>query len=734
MREKKRAQASRALNLRLGTLLLLLWLACMAAFTWGIAQYILRELTDAGPGLAENAVRAGRLDSLYEEDDYAAGQRQLPGAAEYRMNRAIAATSASVYAPSLGSYPGMEHTPSIFRSSAGACETAVLFLDTDNQVIRQSGDFVYFSYVTEADWQAAGSGGAEGGSAGEDAGSSGEGSSAGEEPEIAGYGWLDLGDPADERYGLFRTTYAGVHSLYDLRALRLTGYWDGSRLDPLAMAVATESAYYQALEQAAPGWDTGDAAVTGDTGDSAAAGDTGDSSATGDSGGSVQPPYTMAQLDAQGLLEWDLRFDRTDQAEPGQQLVTIYALYPEMDLYEGGGPVRYQESEEYENLLALLGAVGFYRDSGRYMLYQSASQFDMWDLIVFSSYGVYDLTGYDAASGEPYPEPVYMALTALRASPLRIAMGFLRNVYGITFLAMAAGFLLLRRSLGKNLLAPLGEINQGMATGWPHLPGLREKPPRWQELYELYRHYEETQDARQAGKNEQRRLQAALDYARTAEENRRQMTSHIAHELKTPLAVIHSYAEGLQEHIAEEKRDQYLQVILEETERMDAMVLEMLDLSRLEAGRVKLARDVFDLAALARKIFDRLRRAAEAKELQLTLDFPETCPVTADEGRMAQVVENFVSNAIRYTPAGGKVEAKISAEGDKTRFSIANDCAPLSAEALRKVWESFYRADESRTGEGTGLGLAIARSIVELHGGSCHVRNTRDGVEFEFTI
>ena len=93
--------------------------------------------------------------------------------------------------------------------------------------------------------------------------------------------------------------------------------------------------------------------------------------------------------------------------------------------------------------------------------------------------------------------------------------------------------------------------------------------------------------------NEITRLNTALTYAKTAEENRRQMTSHIAHELKTPLAVVHSYAEGLQEHIAEDKRDKYIDVILSETERMDAMVLEMLDLSRLEAGKVKLSRDQF---------------------------------------------------------------------------------------------------------------------------------------------
>ena len=131
------------------------------------------------------------------------------------------------------------------------------------------------------------------------------------------------------------------------------------------------------------------------------------------------------------------------------------------------------------------------------------------------------------------------------------------------------------------------------------------------------------------------------------------MTSDIAHELKTPLAVIHSYAEGLKEHIAEEKRDKYIDVILSEVTRTDRMVLEMLDLSRLEAGKVKLSRDDFSLLALTHAVFEKQEMAAQAKELNIRFDFPDDFTVTADEGRIAQVIENFATNAVKYTPAGG---------------------------------------------------------------------------------
>ena len=199
--------------------------------------------------------------------------------------------------------------------------------------------------------------------------------------------------------------------------------------------------------------------------------------------------------------------------------------------------------------------------------------------------------------------------------------------------------------------------------------------------------------------------------------------------------MVHSYAEGLQERIAEDKREKYLETILAETERMDVMVLEMLDLSRLEAGKVKLARDDFDLVHLVQSVWETLSIRAEEKNLQVTLDFPKTAMLAADEGRIRQVVENYLSNAVKYTPDGGAVAVRIFRESGKTVFSVTNDSRLLSGEELEKVWDTFWRADESRTGRsGTGLGLAIAKSIVELHGGTVGVRNTENGVEFRFVL
>ena len=335
--------------------------------------------------------------------------------------------------------------------------------------------------------------------------------------------------------------------------------------------------------------------------------------------------------------------------------------------------------------------------------------------------------------GGDQPELQFYVVSAVWCSPWDTAMGELRNIYLITFGLTVLLVLCVRAILNRKLIRPLREVSRGLN----HPEELVDAPRAgagWREPTELCRGFYDRMEQIRLTWNELTRLKTALDYAKTAEANRRQMTSNIAHELKTPLAVIHSYAEGLKEHIAEEKRDKYLDVILSETGRVDTMVLEMLDLSRLEAGKVKLARDTFSLTKLTRSIFDRLERAAEEKKLKVTLDLKEECIVNADESRMAQVVENLASNAVKYTPEGGSIWVQMWNSQGATWFTIENTCTPLSQEELDHVWDTFFRGDQARSGGGTGLGLAIVKNIVELHGGKCFARSTSSGVVFSFWI
>lgn len=323
-------------------------------------------------------------------------------------------------------------------------------------------------------------------------------------------------------------------------------------------------------------------------------------------------------------------------------------------------------------------------------------------------------------------------VVVLRVQPVRVAMAQLVEVYILSFILVALLLFFFCRRIRRELINPLGHILRypNMEQAAP----LYRMTPKYREPMELLNIFDQAQRDIHELKKENTQLSTALDYARNAEENRRRMVSNITHELKTPLAVIHGYAEGLKEGIAADKQEHYLDVILEEAERMDGMVLEMLDLSRLEAGKVRLATDQFSLLELTRRVIDKLSLLVEEKDLTVEYVWAHDCEITADEGRITQAVTNLVSNAIKYSPRGGTVYVSVIKTKDKAMFAIENQSEALSEESLDKVWDSFYRADSSRTEKGTGLGLSITKAIIELHGGSCHVSNTETGVEFKFYL
>ena len=417
-------------------------------------------------------------------------------------------------------------------------------------------------------------------------------------------------------------------------------------------------------------------------------------------------------------------YENPEAVPAGGETVTLYTSSFSLCCPQAGPGFTFQ-GQRYAGVQELLREQGPFGSS----TYYTGVNYEGGTLLLLSMAPVQEV-GENGLAGDVI---CYVA-SAVQTAPWRTAVGGLWPTYLVTFLLALACFLLLRRTLRRKLLEPVRRVSASLNQGWPDLFGLDQGQLAWRESHELVEGYQRAQGELQRRKDETARLTAALDYARRAEDNRRQMTSHIAHELKTPLAVIHSYAEGLRERIAEGKREQYLDTILSETERMDAMVLEMLDLSRLEAGRVKLTRSQFSLAQLTRDTFQRLQRAVEAKELHVSYIFSDEGLVTADEGRIAQVVENFATNAVKYTPPGGHILVRIQRQPGQVQFRMENESPPLSQEALDKVWDTFYRADEARAGGGTGLGLAIARSIVQLHGGKCSVRNTRTGGEFGFTL
>lgn len=334
--------------------------------------------------------------------------------------------------------------------------------------------------------------------------------------------------------------------------------------------------------------------------------------------------------------------------------------------------------------------------------------------------------------GAQGPEDVNYSscIQILRCHPLRSAMLQLLPVYLVSLTAvLGTSFLigwLKRRCYTQSLRNTLrrGEGYETEETVIPH---------GWTELTKLESRYIEATETVRRQTPELTRLETALSYAGDAEENRRKLVSDMTHELKTPLAVIHSYAEGLSEGIAPEKREKYLGIIMEEAEKMDAMVLSMLDLSRLEAGKVKLSREPVCLMDLAKATLEKLEPLYKEKNLTVHY-FGKSFATLADEGRMEQVVTNLVSNAIKYCKPDGNISVTARREKAGTYFAIENDCDNLSEKALSQLFDSFFREDAARTTKGTGLGLPIVKAIVELHGGTCTAVNTYSGVEFRIKL
>ena len=490
---------------------------------------------------------------------------------------------------------------------------------------------------------------------------------------------------------------------FDAQALRFTGSFDGLNFTPRTIEAVGWDAFEEALSAKGSG------------------------------------TYTVSGLVEDSGLSWIPLYE-DPEAAPGAETVAFYSDWFDVCYYRPSPAFSY-DGGLYDGLDTLVAELGPELAAGR----QNMIRYEGTDLLIPSVNYCYTLEGETcytsyyygeaayAAGTEELPQVRFYVVSAVYASPWRTAWGELRYVYLLTLLLGAALVLCGRSVIRRRLIDPVERVGEALAKAGAEADWRPSSTRIWKEGRLLEEGFAWSGDAARIQKNEITRLNIALSYAKQAEENRRQMTAHIAHALKTPLAVIHSYAEGLKEHVAEEKRDKYIDVILAEAERTDGMVLEMLDLSRLEAGRVKLARDDFSLIALTRSVFEKLEMAAREKELRITFSFPDDLTVTADESRMAQVVENFAANAVKYSPAGGRVAVTIRRDGGKITFAIENEGAPLSDEALEKVWDAFYRVEEARCG-GTGLGLAIAKNIIELHGGRCFARNTAEGVMFGFTL
>lgn len=215
----------------------------------------------------------------------------------------------------------------------------------------------------------------------------------------------------------------------------------------------------------------------------------------------------------------------------------------------------------------------------------------------------------------------------------------------------------------------------------------------------------------------------------------RDLTNAVAHELKTPLALVRSYAEGLSEDIAPEKREEYLSVIVEESDRMAALVGSLLDLSRLESGRARFQPVPVELDQVVRDVLRPLERPARKKGITLSPTL-EPCTLSGDREQLTRLVGNLASNALRHCAPGGEVRFLLRVEKGSALLRVENDGDPIPPEVLPRLFEPFYKADPARTRTqgGTGLGLALVQEITALHGGRCGADSLASGAAFWCTF
>lgn len=225
------------------------------------------------------------------------------------------------------------------------------------------------------------------------------------------------------------------------------------------------------------------------------------------------------------------------------------------------------------------------------------------------------------------------------------------------------------------------------------------------------------------------RLRSDIELERQLDVMRRGFVANVSHELKTPISIISGYAEGLKLNVSPESKEEYCNTIIDESQRMNKLVLSILELSRYESGQIPLNRESFDISSLCAELLDRI---FAGKDIETENKIPECTKVNADPLQIEQVLKAYLENAAAHTPEGGKVWTECEESGDTVRISVFNTGSHVDESVMPQIWQSFFRGDKSHKRDSTrfGLGLSIVSAIMKLHGHKCGVYNADFGVCF----
>ena len=336
---------------------------------------------------------------------------------------------------------------------------------------------------------------------------------------------------------------------------------------------------------------------------------------------------------------------------------------------------------------------------------------------------------------------IRMPISSIQES-VKISNNFLYLIGGITLIIAA----IIITFISKRFTEPIQELNE-IAEKMANLDFSKKFHPKDvdDEINMLGKNINLMSDKLEATikqlRNSNIRLERDIEEKSKIEEMRTQFISDVSHELKTPIALIQGYAEGLIENVNtdEENRKFYAEVISDEANKMDKLVKQLLELMKLEYGKREFSNANFNIIELISEVIRKSKVMLEEKNIEVRFDFSKPINVYADEFYIEQVVTNYITNAIKHADEvfGEKyIEIRIEDREDKIRIYVFNTGENIEEEDKERIWRRFYKVDSSRNREngGTGIGLALVKAIMNNYNNAFGVENKDTGVEFYFDL
>lgn len=231
-----------------------------------------------------------------------------------------------------------------------------------------------------------------------------------------------------------------------------------------------------------------------------------------------------------------------------------------------------------------------------------------------------------------------------------------------------------------------------------------------------------------------KKLEKDIELKIKLENIRKEFVANVSHELKTPISLLMGYTEMLKADVPDLDKDFYYDVIADESNKMNKLVTQLLDISRMENELVSLSVETVDLYNLVLWTIEKNKIYFEQNNLEYTFS-GENIFCECDKLKIEQAITNYITNAIFHSPNGSKIKIKLYREDDKVVFSVFNEGKHISEEDAEKIWNIFYKADKSRSErKSTGLGLYIVSSVINAHKGEYGAENFENGVRFWFKI